>query len=563
MRLKLPLRLSSQQFVLPLLLQTALLLVVALGAGPATAADDCSSAYDHTYCLRESLSTAGSVRTLTVTPLRQQPATDFFNVIVPGQPQAKVAAGKFIWIPVPANGQVVYSVQDCIDGTAGVTRSFCDPWTRIVRSFAPVATCQSYANAASAAVSEAASAGCGYTGARWDSNQQNHLNACLNFQGDWQSFVNNETNGRANDLTACKSKTAAASKPIKTTGAGSQSSLPADNVLICTGGGMTVTPESGTAGAVFVNFVAAAQGANVVQPPAGQCAWSTGPIGSVWKKLGVATSQSNGQQLLQAAQNGGSFVVEARTLGAGIVYVDRIDSVQPAPRGSTAAKGNAGSPPAGSGYVLVCQGGGAMRISGGGAVLNGPSFFSVTFGAASQAGNSGRLDPGTCAWIDRPLNGAEPLQLNIPNNLDGADSLRQALRHGSFQVHANNEGHDLLVNRIDGVHGGGVSNGGGNGISVGIGINVGGGNAQGGISVGNGTGNGDSVLRPPIAEGSGSESLTIAKAANVHTTAGGGSVLGSLAAGTAVTSLGCSKGWCHIQFAGGEGYVAESFTTPN
>ncbi|MEJ0098145.1 MAG: SH3 domain-containing protein [Bauldia sp.] len=347
-------------------------------------------------------------------------------------------------------------------------------------------------------------------------------------------------------------------KPIKTTGkpvGGGVSSAPLanDQVLICQGGGMTVAPISGSSTSMLVNFVAAPQGANVAQPAPGQCAWSTGPIESVWKKLGVASTQPMGQQLLQAAQQGGSFILEARTLGAGIVYVDRIDSVQLASASGTAAVASADktTPPAGSGYVLDCQGGKGMRISGGGAVIGGPSFFSVSFKAADQPGNSGALEPGTCAWVDRPLNAAEPLLLNIPNDLQGADSLKQALKRGSFAVHANNEGKDLLVNQIDDVQGGGNAQGGG------VSVNV---------TVGNGGGSGGgSVLQPPIAEDNGSgQPATIAKAVNVHTTAGGkqDSVLGSLSAGTSVTSLGCSKGWCQIQFPGGEGYVGQSFLGP-
>ena len=333
------------------------------------------------------------------------------------------------------------------------------------------------------------------------------------------------------------------SLPIKTTGGAASKVV--DNVTICQGGGgMTVTPVPGTASSVYVTFVAAPQGANVAQPGPGQCAWSSGPIGSVWKKLALGISQPIGHQLVQAAQNGGSFIVEAHTLGNGIVYVDRIDSAQPA-SGSSATVASTGipdtAPPAGSGYVLACQGGGDMNISGGGATVGGPSYFTVAFRSAAQGANAAPPDPGTCAWVDRALRPGEPLVLNVPNQLAGADQLRQAIDGGTFQVHANTEGKELLVNQIDSAQPASAAAGGSDGTTTG------------------GSGSG-SALQPPIAgDDGGGQPATIAKAVNVHTTAGGGTVLGSLAAGTSVTLLDCSKSWCHVQFTGGDGYVAQSF----
>jgi len=338
------------------------------------------------------------------------------------------------------------------------------------------------------------------------------------------------------------------SKPIKTTGqpvGGSATSTVADNVLVCQGGGMAVTPVSGSSTSMFVSFVAAAQGAGQAQPAPGQCAWSSGPIGSVWNKLGVSTTQPMGPQLMQAAQNGGSFVVEARTLGNGIVYVSRIDGVQPASgSGTTAAANAATTPPAGSGYVLACQGGGDMNISGGGAVLGGSSFFIVSFKAAAQGAGAAPPDPGTCAWIDRALRPGEPLTLQIPNDLQGVGKLKQAIDGGTFQVHANTVGKDLLVNQVDDA----VPAQGGTAATTDD--NSGGGTSASG---------GGSVLQPPITgDNGGGQPMTIAKAVNVYTKAGGGSALGSLPAGTPVMSLGCKKSWCHVTFTGGDGYVAQS-----
>lgn len=207
--------------------------------------------------------------------------------------------------------------------------------------------------------------------------------------------------------------------------------------------------------------------------------------------------------------------------------------------------------PAGSGYVLACQGGGNMQISGGGAVLGGSSFFIVSFEAAAQGANAAPPDPGTCAWTDRALRPGEPLMLNVPNDLAEVGQLKEAIAGGTFQVHANNDGQDLVVNQIDDVQ---VVDS--TPLSPGLAVTNGSDDDSNSAS-------GSSVLQPPIAEdNSEGQPLMIAKAANVHKTAALGSVFHSLAAGTEVTSLGCSKGWCLVQFPGGEGYVSQSFTAP-
>jgi len=143
------------------------------------------------------------------------------------------------------------------------------------------------------------------------------------------------------------------------------------------------------------------------------------------------------------------------------------------------------------------------------------------------------------------------LVLDIPNDLQNADALKQALKHGSFQVHANNTGKALLVNQIDSVQGNGGGSGGG--VSVSIGVNL-------GSNGGGASSDGGSALQPPIAEDDGdSQPMTVARAVNVHTKSDGkGDVLGSLGVGTQVTGT-CSKGWCHVTFSGGDGYVAQSF----
>ena len=464
MGVKLPLRLSLRLFVL--LFQSALLIFVAsVISGPARA-DDCSTV-PYT-CLREAIASNGNSRILSVTLSSSTgPAVsgNALNVIVPGHSQFEVKVGGTFTLNVQPDGTAVYSVQFCTHyGLAGTD---CAHWTQVARHFAPASTCQSYMSTAMTAVNQNDNLGCGFAGARWDHNALAHLNACLNSTGDWQSFINSETSGRANDLAACQARIAAA------------------------------TPC-----------------------PAGQIHYQ----GGACRVPPVLSGSSTG--------TGGGFI-------------------QLNPAGNVAASSAAAAtPPPGSGYVLACRGGGDMNISGGGATVGGPSFFDVSFAAAAQGANAATPDPGTCAWLDRALRPGEPLVLNIPNQLANADRLKRAIGGGSFQVHANSEGKDLLVNQIDQVRAGGGS------VSVGVSSGTQGTDAQDNNS-------GNSVLQPPIAEDSGgSQPMTIAKAVNVHTTAGGGSVLGSLGAGTAVTSLGCSKGWCHIQFAGGEGYVAQSFTAP-
>jgi hypothetical protein len=216
-------------------------------------------------------------------------------------------------------------------------------------------------------------------------------------------------------------------KPIHITGAGSGANI-TDSSMVCTGGNMSVgpLPNDTTGKYVYISFGAAPQAAVVASPGAGQCAWGNRPLaGNEGKRLALALTSDDAQRLVQAAKNGGTFIVEGRPLATVAIMVTKIDSVQVAA-----------------------------------AATGGPVFV-----PASQQG------------------------------------------------------------------GGGSSAGGG------------------------------SALQPPIADGDDSGTpTTIARAVNVHTeTNSGGRVLGSLSAGTQVTNLGCSKGWCHISFAGGDGWVGQTF----
>ena len=465
MGVKLPPCLSLRPF-LPLLQLALLIFVASAISGPARA-DDCGNPVKDT-CLHEVITSNGNSRILTVTLNTNPPGPpedQYFNVIAPRRFQFEVIVGGKFTLNVQPDGTAIYSVQYCVRGFGGTT-SDCNAWTQVTRrDFAPASACQSYMDAAMTAVNQSDNLGCGFSGAgRWDHNAQAHLDACLSVIGDWQSFINNETSGRANDLAACKAKIAAA-----------------------------------------------------VPCPSGQIRY-----------------QGNCQA---------PPLLPGSTTGSGGGFIQLI----PSSSGSGAASA---TPPAGSGYVLACQGGGDMNVSGGGAVLGGSSFFIVSFNAAAQGASAAPPDPGTCAWIDRALRPGEPLALNVPSDLDGADKLNKAIKGGTFEVHANTVGKELLVNQIDSVELGGKSK-----DAAGVSVNIGTSNAGGG--------NGGSVLQPPIAENTGGgQPMTVAKAVNVYTKAGGGSALGSLAAGTAVTSLGCGKGWCHIQFTGGEGYIAQSSIAP-
>ena len=204
----------------PLLLFLQLALLVGVGAamsGPARAHDCGSVAFS---CVDEVMTINGSSRILSVTVYLTSDFPDLYNVIVPGRPQMELKVGGTFKVGVQPDGTASYSVQAC---SRDLTSSNCMGWNRITRHFAPVGICQSYQGAAMNAITQSDSLGCGFGGAgRWDHNAQAHLDACLNFMGDWQGFVKYQTGpGGQTDLAACKARVAAASKPakpIKTTG---------------------------------------------------------------------------------------------------------------------------------------------------------------------------------------------------------------------------------------------------------------------------------------------------------------------------------------------------------
>src|SRR5579871_786650 len=60
--------------------------------------------------------------------------------------------------------------------------------------------CTIYAAAAMETLGEEQRAQCGYSGARWDTNSQNHYNACMNWGAQRAQLGVGETNARAQDL---------------------------------------------------------------------------------------------------------------------------------------------------------------------------------------------------------------------------------------------------------------------------------------------------------------------------------------------------------------------------
>src|SRR2546423_3722772 len=98
---------------------------------------------------------------------------------------------------------------------------------------------------------------------------------------------------------------------------------------------------------------------------------------------------------------------------------------------------------AAQGYDLRCRG------KSGAFVFDGPSgnSYSIRFAASSHAAgptNAG-LDPGTCSWVDRPLNSAEPSEIHF-RGLDWqtrliATQLNDERNYWSFIVVNSNKGY--------------------------------------------------------------------------------------------------------------------------
>ena len=84
-------------------------------------------------------------------------------------------------------------------------------------------------------------------------------------------------------------------------------------------------------------------------------------------------------------------------------------------------------------YLLICNGGGAMR-----AMLGASGSIQLDFDAGRVAG-----DPraGECTWVDRGFRPGEPTVLAMRNDRNAAEyMLRGMLDGGRFFVHAYNDG---------------------------------------------------------------------------------------------------------------------------
>ncbi|MDX8493018.1 hypothetical protein RFN29_15680 [Mesorhizobium sp. VK22B] len=327
MRMKLPVWPSPRPFLL--VMQSMLLVGIAsVAAGPAQAADDCSSFRPYA-CLRESISNAGAARELAATVLRHDSTIDYFNIIIPGRAQGRLEPGGTFTLTVPNDGKAVYSIQECRPKIPGLPHE-CSSWTQIVRQFAPLQP----------PAAQAQPCPSGYV---WRDN----------FDGDtlcvkpelrhkladgtcragyvWRdSFDGDAVCVTPAERAAAK---AAASqppmKPIKTTGKGGSGGAgnpTPGGVLSCQGGGgmqVTVKDETG----VFVAFNHASQPANAAPPGPGQCAWADRLFApNEQHRLAFNPNQPNGQQLLQAVQ-GGTFQVKAVPMTA-FIMVKAINNVQ-------------------------------------------------------------------------------------------------------------------------------------------------------------------------------------------------------------------------------------------
>lgn len=86
-------------------------------------------------------------------------------------------------------------------------------------------------------------------------------------------------------------------------------------------------------------------------------------------------------------------------------------------------------------YTLVCRGGGNMVLSVGsaGAVDGRPvSVVGIDFTRATQSATAAPVGQGQCAWLDRPLNSAEPTRLVYNANNTTLHVALRAERAGAF-----------------------------------------------------------------------------------------------------------------------------------
>ena len=178
------------------------------GSASAARADICDPLL--MFCAHEAVSSNGGVWTVTVTLHRTNDDVGWFNVITPARSQFEVDLDHSFTVSVPSDGTLTYSLQGCWHNFPSSDN--CNSWTQLSRPLGPTPAsvqavkgqvCGNYANAAIAAVQQEQQLGCGYNGGRWSTDYQAHYNACMGFD---QGTIDNETNGRNQDLAACKAK---------------------------------------------------------------------------------------------------------------------------------------------------------------------------------------------------------------------------------------------------------------------------------------------------------------------------------------------------------------------
>jgi len=93
-------------------------------------------------------------------------------------------------------------------------------------------------------------------------------------------------------------------------------------------------------------------------------------------------------------------------------------------------------------FPLIVRGGGGVNLT------HDHSTLSVQFRKSAVAAGDptmyGRMPAGSAAWVDRPVNDAEPSVVRQQMNLDQANEVNHVLRNGGFWrfvCHNTNTGH--------------------------------------------------------------------------------------------------------------------------
>ena len=143
---------------------------------------------------------------------------DIFNVRV-GTRQWEVKPGQLTFTSRKSSGPTVVLVQGCARNA--LTGSYCSPWERITvatpfkaaPSAERVSQCQAYRAKIVAQLAENKKLKCGFSGARWATNPDEHFTWCLNLAQADTKHINSEDNHRAQALAGCAQAKAKATPP--------------------------------------------------------------------------------------------------------------------------------------------------------------------------------------------------------------------------------------------------------------------------------------------------------------------------------------------------------------